>query len=67
VPAFVSPADYVIDVLLDPDRAQLAVADVSQLNFAEAWDKVCISRSFSSFRSFSSLRTQKIKKKKKGC
>jgi hypothetical protein len=40
VPLHVSPADYVIDVLLDPERAQFAKADVSQLDFAESWEKV---------------------------
>ncbi len=39
VPNHVSPADYVIDVLLDPARASFAVADVSNLNFADEWDK----------------------------
>ncbi len=39
IPEHVSPADYVLDVLLDPERAQFAVADVSKLDFADSWDK----------------------------
>lgn len=38
VPEHVSPADYVIDVLLDPDRASLATKDISTLDFAATWD-----------------------------
>lgn len=37
IPPQMNPADYVIDVLLDPDRASMTVKDVSSLDFAATY------------------------------
>jgi len=39
IPNNMNPADYVIDVLLDPNRADFTTADVSNLDFAKSFQE----------------------------
>ena len=39
IPPHINPSDFVIDVLLDPDRATFTTTDVSNLDFAAAYNK----------------------------
>lgn len=39
IPRNMNPADYIIDVLLSPDRAEFTMKDVSKLDFADSFRK----------------------------
>jgi hypothetical protein len=39
IPPNINPADFVIDVLLDPNRAHFTTKDISNLDFAQSYQK----------------------------